>query len=512
MNGKYGKLARAVFTSGIALVINCLVNLILTPFITATVGIAAYGFVSLSKNLYQYAAMLTEALNSFSARYIALAHHEDRKKEAGEYFSSTFFGNVFISIAVSAVMLPLVMFADRILHVPDELLPDVRMLFFLTALTFLVTTLFTVYGVSAFIVNRLDIVGIFKSAAYISEALVLLTGYRFFKARIAYVGLSTLVSAVVVGASNYMITRRFTPYLRVKREHFRLSAVRTLVGDGIWTSLNSLGVALNNGLDLLVCDLMLTPVNMGQLAIAKTFHSLFSGLFIVVATSFQPMLLKSWARKNRETFLSELKMSMKVSGFVSNLVFAGFLALGMSFYSLWIPGENIRLIYLLTLINNITAIPGGPMQPLYFIYVLTLKKKFPTYVTIAGGVLNVAGMYLLIKYTGLGVYAVVWTTAVVMMVINFITNPLYMAHVLGLPKRTFYPDIIRNVISCGAMCLVFTGIAKIIPPGGWGTLVLTALLCVIPGILLHTAITCSREERRKIIRKAVSRWNTGNSF
>ena len=47
----------------------------------------------------------------------------------------------------------------------------------------------------------------------------------------------------------------------------------------------------------------------------------------------------------------------------------------MAFYKLWIPNENISLIYLLTIIGNMTTIPGGPMQPLYYIYILTLKKR-----------------------------------------------------------------------------------------------------------------------------------------
>ena len=42
-----------------------------------------------------------------------------------------------------------------------------------------------------------------------------------------------------------------------------------------------------------------------------------------------------------------------------------------------------------------------------------------------------------------------------MAVINFVTNPLYMAHVLGLPWHTFYPGILRNLLSCGMLILLF---------------------------------------------------------
>ncbi len=54
----------------------------------------------------------------------------------------------------------------------------------------------------------------------------------------------------------------------MKHGDFSRDAVKKLVGDGIWSSLNDLGVLLHNGLDLAICNLMLTPLAMGQLAIA----------------------------------------------------------------------------------------------------------------------------------------------------------------------------------------------------------------------------------------------------
>jgi O-antigen/teichoic acid export membrane protein len=171
----------------------------------------------------------------------------------------------------------------------------------------------------------------------------------------------------------------------------------------------------------------------------------------------------------------------------------------MSFYRLWIPHEDIALIYSLTVINNMTTIPGGPMQPLYYIYVLTLKKKIPTIVTICGGLLNVAAMYVLIRFTGLGVYAVVWTTAVVMAIINFGTNPLYMAHALKLPWYTFYPNIIRNVISCGLMVVAFQGLMKLYTPTTWPGLGLGVCMLALAGIPLHLLVVFQKKDWKQAV-------------
>ena len=84
-DSKYTKMARAVFTTGLAFVVNYLIQLILTPYITSTVGTEAYGFIALAKNFAQYAAIITAALNSFAARYIAECKKEVPVGETGRF-------------------------------------------------------------------------------------------------------------------------------------------------------------------------------------------------------------------------------------------------------------------------------------------------------------------------------------------------------------------------------------------------------------------------------------------
>ena len=304
--------------------------------------------------------------------------------------------------------------------------------------------------------------------------------------------------ALVLAVGALVIWRRYCHDLRIRRASFSMGRIRQLVGNGVWTSMTSLGGVLNDGLDLWICNLMLTPLGMGQLAIAKTFHSFFGGVFSIISQAFEPMLLKSYAANDQKTMLGQLKLGMKVSGMLSNILFAGFIALGVSFYRLWIPKEDILLLYGLTIISNLATVPSGPMYPLYYIYVLTTKNRFPTIMTILGGVLNVAAMYILLKTTALGNYAILWTSVAVSAVIAFISNPLYMAHVLHLPWHTFYPGIAQNLVSCGLMTAAFKGLSLLYQPASWITLILSAIALFALGVAMHLLIVCSRDDRRRI--------------
>ncbi len=505
---KYVRLLQTVAASGGALIVNTLITLILVPVVTDKLGSDAYGFVTLGKNIAQYAAMITAVLNSFAARYIVIAYHRENYKEANTFFTSTVLGDLILGTGLFAVSLVGVYFLDRILVIPSQLVADVKMLFLFVFLNFWIVTVSTAFAASAHIKNCLHMVGRCKTIGYVCEALVLAICFHFFPAHVYYVGLGLAVASFVLATANLWICRHYTPKLRVRREDFSLSAIGRLVLDGVWTSLNSLGDALNSGLDLLICNWMLTTVAMGQLAISKTFYSMFSSMFLLVGQAFEPLYLKSFAKGDKKALLGEFRVAMKVSGGLSNVVFAGFLALGMSFYRLWIPGEDISLIYALTVINNMITIPGGSMQPLYYIYTLTLKKKLPTIITICGGMLNVAGMYVLIRYTGLGIYAVVWTTVIVMMGINFVTNPLYMAHVLDMPWWTFYPSILKNLFSCAVLCAVFKLMSLLYVPDTWLTLIVSALVLMVIGFVLHVLIVCSKDDRMLLRSKIKERRRT----
>jgi O-antigen/teichoic acid export membrane protein len=504
---RYLRLVQTVLASGGALIINTLITLLLVPVISATLGNDAYGFVTLGKNIAQYATMITAALNSFAARYIVVSYHREDYSEANTYFSSTVYGDLILGTGLFAVALVGICFLEKLLVIPADLVTDVKLLFLLVFLNFWLVTVTTAFSASAHIKNRLHVVGMFKTLAYVCEAAILVVCFRFFSPHVFYVGLGLAAASFILALTNVAICKRYTPELKVEKQWFSWTAIRRLVVDGVWTSLNSLGDALNSGLDLLVCNLMLTPAAMGQLAISKTFYAMFSSMFLLVGQAFEPMYLKSYAEDDTKTLMGDFRVAMKLSGMISNIVFAGYVALGMVFYKLWIPGEDIAVIYTLTVINNMVTIPGGPMQPLYYIYTLTLKKKVPTFITIGGGLLNVVGMYLLIRYTGLGVYAVVWTTVIIMMIINFITNPLYMAHVLEQPWWTFYPAILRNLVSCGVLVVVFKALSRLYTPTSWLTLILSAVVLAVVGGVLHMLIVCSREDwkllREKVRRKSL---------
>ena len=186
---------------------------------------------------------------------------------------------------------------------------------------------------------------------------------------------------------------------------------------------------------------------------------------------------------------------MRICGFFGALAFAGFVALGKLYYQLWMPTQDSDMLLILTIITVMNNITDSILRPVYYVSTLTVKNKIPCWVTIAGGVLNVISMYFLIKYTNMGIYAVVITTAVIMISINLFFNPIYAAKCLNMSSGFFYKILIRHIFGTIVMTAVFKIISNIFSPSTWLGLIFAALTMCVIGLIIYFYIMCNSKER-----------------
>lgn len=485
MKSDYRKTLYTIVITGLSFGLNYAISFFLTPYIINNVGPEAYGFVSLAKNIAMYATYVTIIINSYSSRFISIEYHRGNMEKAKTYFSSVFWGDAILGGLLFTASILGIAFLEKILNIPQNLVRDVKLLFFFIFLRFFIVTVMSAFNTSAYVKNKLDITGVCKGISYIVEALVLIILFILYKPKVYFVGIGLTAAAVTVALSDYWICKRNTPSLKPELRSFRMEAVKDLVANGIWSSVSSLGNVLNSGLDLLICNLLLTPLAMGQLAVTDTINAIYLGLYTMVAETFKPGLLKIYSEGDKSALIKELKTASCFTGYMAGVIFAGFYALGEIYYKLWIPGQDIKLIYLLTIIVLGSGLLIGIEYPFFFIYTLTLTRRVSCIFTLVTGVMNVISMIVLIKFFHMGLFAVVGTTLVLQTIIHLIPHPLYMAHVLKVPWYTFYGSILKNLASCMLMCIVFTLMKNIYIPHTWISLIGTIFLYAFIGVIIQ---------------------------
>lgn len=481
----------------IAVVVNYLINFLITPYVTNNIGIEAYGFVSLATTFTNYIDIISIALNAFAARYISITFHQGDIKKTNEFFSSVIIANVVLALLVIIPSGFVISKLNYFINIPNNILIDVKILFIVILIKYLLTIMRTAFNVATFIKNRLDISERQKTISYVIQGGILLSLCVFLNPHVWYVGVAGVISALYLLIVNMIYCNKLTPELKFRMENCSWKSIKELVSSGIWNAINNLGNVLNSGLDLLITNIMLSALAMGQISIAKNIATICYTLLSTISNSFKPRQLKTYSLNNIEELTKQLKNSMKVTSMICNLILALFIACGYSFLKLWIPNQNIEFIYNITCIVLLGDIMVGIVNPLYYVFTLTTKLKLPCIITIAMGFMNVIAMFILIKFTTLGAYAVVLTT-LILNFIHFIDTPLYSAYCLKIPLLTFYPTILRHFLSCGIIVVGVKATANILPvPSGWITLILVGVVCGIVGLLLSIITMYNPKEMQK---------------
>lgn len=500
------QLFKSIFISGLAAVISYLINYFLTSYITANVGIEAYGFVSMAKTAVSYAQIITISLTTFTVRFIAVSYHEKKTEEAQGYFTSTVVASAVLSAAIFLAALVVIRRLEYFLNIPEELVDSVKLLFVIVFLNFIVSTVTTPFSSAAFIKNRLDITGIVKIISYCCDAATLVIMFRCFTPAVWFVGVGSLSASMVNLIGNAGMTRRLTPDMRFQRKLFSLRKIKTIFSHGIYNSINSLGNVLNSGLDLIVSNLLLSAVATGQIAVVKTLGAIFSTVNATVFQPMQPKLIESYSDGDINDFMRELKKAMRIGGMFVSLAFAGFFALGLLYYELWLPGEDSVLLYRLTVVTVLVYLMDGIMQPVYYINTLTLKNKIPCFLTILSGLANVLAMYLLLQNTNLGAYAVVGTTTVLMVGLNLTFHTLYGAWVLKVSPKPLYGVIGKHLGATLLLTVVFRLLSFLVQPQGWPGLVALAVVMCVAGPILYALVVFTGSELSGMIGRIKSRF------
>lgn len=449
-------------TSIIAATINYGINFMLAPYLVSTVGSEAYGFVNLANNMVNYAAIITIALNSVAGRYITIMFHKGEKEKAGIYFNSVLLADIIMAVIVFVTFLPIIMKLEYVIEIPEDLIHSVKQLYFFVVINFLITVISNVFNIATYVKNMLYLTSIGNCLGALIRVFLLLILFGCFPVNVAYISLSMAVASIFLAVYNYFFTKKLID-IRINWKKFSYRAVKELMASGIWSSVTKLSQILSDGLDLLVCNLGIGAYEMGQLSIAYTIPTIFSGLLSHISALFAPQQTYYYARGENDNVIKNLKYNMKFSAFFSSVICAGVIVYGREFFCLYVPGENINLIYQLSCIAICSVLFSGATSGLNNVFLLTDHLKENAVVWLVAGMFEAVLVIVLIMNTNFGIYAVAGVSKIVGAVLNMTYLPLYASKCLKVSKKTFYPTIIHYMIDVGALCTVFFMVKAILP-------------------------------------------------
>ena len=485
----------------ISFFVSLCISFFLTPYVIEAVGMETYGLVGLANSFVGYLTVVTAALNSMASRFIVIELHREHEEKARTYFSSVLIANTVLAVLITIPALWLILNIG-VLNVSDSLLTDARITFALILFNFIVSLLSALYGIVLYARNILW-KGSFRTVEG-NVIRVVLIGLFFtvFSRKVYYVVLATFLSGLYCIAFNVYYTRKYTPELRVEPRLFSLQAIRELVSAGIWNSVTRLSQILLDGLDLLLSNLFIDGVMTGNVSVAKTIPALYTGVLGVLSDSFYPSFLELYSKRRMAELIEEIKLSISVLSGISGICMSMLFVYAREFYSLWLPDSDAGLLQVLTYLATGTVMISGCVYSLFSVFSLTNKVRNNSIALLITGLLSVATTFVCLKFTDLGIYAIVGVSSVYGIIRNMTFTPIYAAKCLGLPSGTFYPVLFRNLLTIAVLVLLDMLVKHLLYPASWLLLIANGAIDVLIGVVVTVFISFGRKERKAMLLRA----------
>ena len=498
MRIKIGKrqFVKNVFYNIAAFAIQFIINFYISPLIVEKVGVSAYGFIGLANDFISYVSIIATIFNSVAARFIANSFYKEDYATANRYFNSLIITNIIISGVIGAVSLIFVPNLNKILVIPNSLLIDVKITFMLMFTTYIVSLVTNVFTVSTFIVNRSDIQGIRNVVQYFIRFACVVLLLNLVSVKIYWVALGSLIATVVIAIMNINLTSRLTPELRIDKNLAEKKSVFELARSGSWMALISISNILLRGLDLIVANLMLGDYEMGLLSVARVLPNSLTGIVNTIAPIFTPVFVMYYANENIDELSKQVKKSIKTMAALFYVPISLFIVFSYEFYGLWQNGLTYRDISVVTILSILTVIQTyfeSTTATMAQISVVVNKVRLPVIINLFCGMISVVVEVLLIKYSSLGVYSIVLSTTIIMIIRYTLFNAVYAARCLNKKHLYFACDMIKTWGSIPIIVLMFYGIKRILPVYSWISLAVDSAVCFFVGFLFMIVLYTHNE-------------------
>lgn len=486
-----------------AFAVQFVISFYISPLIVSNVGTSAYGFIGVANDFVSYTSIIATVFNSVASRFIANAFYKKDYERANDYFNSLIVTNIIIAGVLGLVGMVLVPNLDKVLTIPVTLLLDVKLTFSLVFLAYIVQLVTLVFTTSTFVTNRTDIQAIRNIIQYIVRFAIIIVFLNFVSIKIYWVAFASLVATVIIAVLNIGLTKKLTPELKLSVKDAKKEYAFELGKAGCWMALTSISTILLRGLDLTVANVLIGDYEMGLLSIARTMPNTITGIVNTMAPIFTPVLLVNFSVGNRKGVVKEVKDSIKMMALLLFVPISGFIIFSYNFYALWQKSLNHEELVVITLLSIITVVQSyfdSTTSTMAQLSVVVNKLKLPVVVSFLCGVVSVVVEIFMIVVLDMGLYGIVLSTTIVMILRYVLFNSLYAAWCLEEKRTVFLPETIKTWLSIPVLLGFMYLIRKILPISSWMDFVIDVLICGVAGYLFM-AVVYGRKYLRKILKK-----------
>jgi len=489
LTGK-GSLPINVAANLTSLALSIVIGIFLVPYLISKLGVDSFGLITLANYFVQYMTLATFAVNSSVGRYLTIALEQGDHVHAVRVYSTAFWANIAVVVVLVLISIPLVIFLDRIVVLPEGKAAGARYLFTCVFLAYFIGLASSVFSVSCWARNRFDLLngmGVFRQGLYLSAVLVLLA---YMENGLAAMGNAIVLSAFAAALGSYLLSRLVLPEIRVKFAAFDAGALKSLLSTGGWITVNMFGSILYLKIDLFLVNRLCGAVSGGQYAAVLQWSGVIRTLGSAVSSVFGPPLTFLYAQGEQEALARYARRAVRYLGILIACPIGLLCGFSEAILSLWLGPEYGRFSWLMSLLTLHLCV-NVAVYPLFELQTATNNVRLPGIVTCVMGVGNLLLALGLGIFTDMGMYGVAFAGALMLTLKNALFTPVYGATIIHQPWHTFLKEMatitaaVAAVFVCARIFMFSFSISSLLDVVSWSLLIGTFYAIVAWALVLN---------------------------
>ncbi len=488
----WGNNLRNIATNLATIVVGIFAGIWFSPYLLNSLGVEAFGLISLSSNVVLYMSVLTVALNSSVGRHLTVALQRQEWDRMRRIFNTSFWGSIgagLICLLLGGVAAGLIPFW---LRVPAGLENQARMIMGAAVIGFCVTTVTATFSSSAYSRNRIDLVSGTNIVRQLTLIFSVLVFFYWSGKGLDRVAFAIVVASLVSTGWMFHFGRQMISGLTISPHDFDKNELKRFLTTGSWVTMNQLGTMLYMNIDLLVANWLFGPKVAGEYATAMLLSNPIRYISQAVSSVFGPSMTVLYAKGEQDRLVMYVRRRIKYMALFNAWPIGLICGFCGPLLGLWLKPQYRKLAPLVVLLIIHLSV-NLSSSPLFSLFLSLNRVRWPGLVTLATGVSNLVLALVLAGPLGLGVYGIAGAGAITLTLRNLFAVPLYSGRVLGVSGKSFIAECLKGgaaaiILACiGLLLNQFLPVKNLLILIGMSVLLSVAYWGVVLGFLLSFA-------------------------
>lgn len=433
MNSSKNQFVKNTTMNIVGLFCNIGIGILLVPYLVNRLGVAAYGLIPLSMLLIEYIGIISQSFASAINRYLSLAiknENSDSIKEQNIIFNTALFGMFALCIIQFIIFIYPIANINKIINIGDLFVKDSVLLFLYVFLSYLLSLITSIFNVSLYASNRLDLMQLATILRVLTRTGFILILFSFDMINLENVGLATFLSSSICLIFSIYWHYKLTPLMKISYKYFRKEKIGILSSLSGWLLVNQIGFILLSRFDIFIVNKLIGEHEAGSYAIVVQLSNLIRSALGVFSGLLGPIVISLYVKGDIEKLKSYIYIFVKFLTMISIIPISLIIYNSSIILNIWLGGDydylsTLVIILILPLFLNIGVVP------LFSINTAYNKVKLPGIVSLVFGFIYLFTSYILVKYYGFGMNSIAISSILALSLKNAFFTPIYAAYILN---------------------------------------------------------------------------------